>query len=353
MTVPAQSEAARRCAATSDGKKGQKEKCSSAAAKVGEGHTRIQVPEGQVLPGSAIELREMANEAVGKGEHEKAIHLYTMAVDIVTKSMPRDRDGIASDADLVASNKASDGELARLLSNRSFMYVKVQDFEAAVEDADACTRADPTFEKGHLRLMVALEALGVPLEQRLLACENGLAACPESELLVKRKWQLKKALADCPAGIPSSIPGKGGETSMVAGRGSSAIEETRRLADDPTSPYHAAAAADYGASLAVGAHGLEKNVEEAERYLRIGAKGGESVAHFHLGRLMLESGRPADGAEELRLSAEAGNEQAAEMLQRLAAEAQAKQAEAREKLEALAATGDVRAIEMLKEFCGA
>ena len=41
---------------------------------------------------------------------------------------------------------------------------------------------------------------------------------------------------------------------------------TRRAADDEADPRRGLACGDLGSALAVGAHGLEKDVEEAERY---------------------------------------------------------------------------------------
>mmetsp|Transcript_7222 Transcript_7222/g.20028 ORF Transcript_7222/g.20028 Transcript_7222/m.20028 type:complete len:342 (-) Transcript_7222:100-1125(-) len=292
--------------------------------------------EGQVLPGSAEELRELANEALKCSEVTKATHLYTMAIDLLSKGIPRDQNGIAADADLLALNKSSSGQLAKLLSNRSLAHLKQGDAEAAAEDADACTRADPTFEKGHLRLLAALEALGAALPQQLEACDRALGACPESELLVTRKWRLKKAIAEQPRPDEAST--------------AEAIAEAQRLADDPSDPRRAAAAADLGSVLAAGAHGQQKDTRRAEHYLRIGAEGGEVAAQRNLGLLLLELGRPAEAAQELSRAASAGDEQAADALHQLLAETRQKEAEARAKLEELAETGDVRALEMLGEF---
>mmetsp|Transcript_29754 Transcript_29754/g.91595 ORF Transcript_29754/g.91595 Transcript_29754/m.91595 type:complete len:305 (-) Transcript_29754:97-1011(-) len=262
-------------------------------------HTPIQVEKGQVLPGSAEELRAMANEAVGSGDVAKAAHLYTMAIDLLAKGMRRDQDGAAAEADLRALNRSSGGQLAKLLSNRSMVYLRQQDVEAAIEDAETCTRADPEFEKGHMRLVAALEAAGAPLSRQLQAVEAGLVSCPGSEMLVTRKWRLKKALAAQPA--PEQ--GEGGQPEQGP-----SIAETQHLADDPSDPRHIMAAADLGSVLAVGSHGLEKDVQKAERYLRVGSRGGDVGAQRNLGLLLLELRRPAEAAEELRAAAAAGDE---------------------------------------------
>lgn len=299
---------------------------------------------GHVLPGSASELREMANEAARSGDHTKAVHLYTMAIDVVAKGMPRDKEGKATDANLLKANRSSDGELAKLLSNRSHMYLKQGDLEAAIEDAQTCTRADPAFEKGHLRLAVALEAAGAPVKEQLGACERGLEGCPDSQVLVSRKWRLKKAVAQLPAEDAERSKAEPG------GAVGSDVESARRIADDPSEPRRAMAAADLGSIFAVGAYGLEKDVVEAEKYLRIGCDGGDVGAQRNLGLLLLELGRVEEALVELRGAMEAGDEQAAATLQQLQSEAQCREQEAMQKLEELAAQGDARAVEMLKEF---
>eukprot|EP00413_Alexandrium_margalefii_P008130 CAMPEP_0204526060 /NCGR_PEP_ID=MMETSP0661-20131031/8236_1 /ASSEMBLY_ACC=CAM_ASM_000606 /TAXON_ID=109239 /ORGANISM="Alexandrium margalefi, Strain AMGDE01CS-322" /LENGTH=350 /DNA_ID=CAMNT_0051531887 /DNA_START=39 /DNA_END=1091 /DNA_ORIENTATION=+ len=309
-------------------------------------HTPIQTPEGQVLPGSADELKEMANGALNSGQIVKAVHLYTMAIDLLARDMPRDQNGVASDANLQAWNKSSSGQLAKLLSNRSMAYLKQGDTEAAIEDADACTRADPAFEKGHLRLAVALESAAAPLPQQLEACERAVEACPTSQPLVARKWRLKKAAATQPTAPGPQDTGAG----AGAGVAPTAVEEAQRLADDESDSRRAAAAADLGAVLAVGAHGLQKDLHRAEHYLRIGSAGGEIAAQRRLGLLLLELGRPVEAAQELTAAAAAGDEEAADTLRQLVGEASQKEVEARAKLEEMAEGGDVRAQQMLEEL---
>merc|ERR1711972_1025311 len=75
-----------------------------------------------------------------------------MAIDLLAKGMPRDANGHAAVADLRALNKTSEGQLVDLLSGRSHVYLKQGDMLASIEDAETCTNADPSYEKGHLRL---------------------------------------------------------------------------------------------------------------------------------------------------------------------------------------------------------
>merc|ERR1711912_177749 len=104
--------------------------------------------KGAVLSGEVQELHTTAKDAVRTGDHTKAAHFYTMAIDVLAKGMKRDSSGVACDADLLALNKSSNGLLAELLCGRSHVYLRQNDLDAAVEDAETCTRADPYFEKG-------------------------------------------------------------------------------------------------------------------------------------------------------------------------------------------------------------
>jgi len=273
----------------------------------------------------------------------KAVHFYTMAIDLLAKGMSRDSNGRASDADLQSLNKSSEGKLAEMLSGRSHCYLRQKDLEAAVEDAESCTRADPSSEKGQLRFLVALEAAGVDLKAQLEACEGAVEACPGSEPLVARKWRLKKAIAERAAGGYNGLKETPGDAAWT-------IADTRRVADDESNPRRAMAAVDLGRSYATGAHGLQKDLQQAARYLRLGCPAGDVSAQRDLGLVLLDLGQPAEAAEELRQAANAGDEDAAVVLQQLASEAQAKEAEARAKLKELAELGDPRAMRMLEEL---
>lgn len=322
------------------GKKNKK--CCSAAAATGA-HTPIQAQAGQVLPGSPQDLLVMATEATRNGNDAKAAHFYTMALDSLAKGMKRDSQGVASDSDLLALNKASNGQLAEMLAGRSHVYLRQGDVAASVEDAETCVRADPAFEKGQLRLMVAYEKAAVPLQRQLEVCEMALEGCPGSELLIRRKWRLKKAIAEQPAS--NQVPEQ-----EQAHQEPWTIEMTRRIADDPQDHRRALAAADLGMALLTGTHGMSKDLEEAERYLRLGCSGADAAAQRGLGLLLLELERPAEAADALKIAAEVGDEEAAAILQDLAAQANAQMAEARAKLQHMADMGDLRARKMLEDF---
>jgi len=292
---------------------------------------------GEVLSGDSSELRARAKEALERGDDNTASRLYTMAIDLVARDMPRNANGVASAANLFSCNGSSGGELAKLLSNRSLVYLKQGDVPAALEDAETCTLADPSFEKGYMRLVAALEASGAPLEKQLEACERGLEQCPGGEMLTSRKWRLKKAFAS---------KAEGHDTPVVESR----IHEIMRIANDESHPRRAEAAADLGSCFAVGSHGVDKDVERAERFLRVGAEGGEITAMRNLGVLLLQTERPGEAAERLREATLAGDEQAADLLRQLADEAASREEDSLAKLRAMAEDGDQRAVEMLAEW---
>ena len=125
----------------------------------------------------------------------------------------------------------------------------------------------------------------------------------------------------------------------------------RKIADDPSDPRRAMAAGDVGSAFAVGAYGLPKDVALAQRYLRIGAAGGDAGSQRCLGLLLLEEGgAPEEAAEFLSMAAQQGDEQAADVLAQLGKEADEKRKAAMFKLRALASGGDLRAKEMLVQL---
>ena len=253
-----------------------------------------------MLPSNAPELHQSGNEALQQGDAKKACHMYTLAIDMLTRGLEIDEDGVAGAADLYACNQSTNGELAKLLSNRSLANLRRGDHSAAVEDADACVKADTTIEKGHMRLILALEASGATLQAQYEVCERGLAACPDGPLLRGRKDRLAKAIARQPAQAAIDGAGVPVDTATDCNSAISAIEATRKVADDSTDPRQAMAAADLGAALAVGAHGLEQDAVAAERYLRIGVEGGDISAQRNLGLLLIkDSSRVVDGAQQL------------------------------------------------------
>lgn len=112
----------------------------------------------------------------------------------------------------------------------------------------------------------------------------------------------------------------------------------------------AIACGDYGSALAVGAHGLTKDVVEGEKYLQMGQAAGDIASSLNLGMLLLELDRPEGAAEALRVAAEAGSEEAGHRLRQLALEADKKKEQLMGTLKARASAGDEKARAMLQQF---
>ena len=309
--------------------------------------------------GSVTALRDAGNAAVGTKDFKKACHLYTLALDSLanTHGLARDESGRALPAHLYGCNQSSGGILGKLLSNRSLTHLRLGDGAAALDDAVACVHADPSFEKGHLRVFQALQAQNASHDEQLEAVKRGIAACPEGELLQLQEKRLRDEAAareqqqqqqQPPCTPPHKTkPGNAGDTATK--HAEDVLAETKRVAEDPQDPRHFMAAGDLGAALAVGAHGAPRDVERAETYLRRGAQ-GDVVAKRNLGLLLIETGRAAEAAPFLNDAAQSGDEEAMATLAHLCQEAEAKQLEAREKLIEMASAGDPRAAEMLREL---
>ncbi len=296
-------------------------------------HTKISAEHGHVVADSPASLKEAGNAALAARDLKRATHMYTLGIDLLLGERARAGAAALTSAEWYALSAGSEGVLHQLLSNRSYVHLSQGDAAAAAEDATYCTMASPGFAKGHLRLQAALEALERPASERRAACARALRACPGSA-------QLREAMASLPEEAAEA------EAAELAAQ----LDATRRCAEDPMDPRRHMASGDWGSILATGAHGVEKDVVAAERYLRAGADGGDAPSQRNLGMLLLELDRPEEAAEQLRAAASAGDEQAAETLRQLADEAARKVERARFQLGVLASQGDERAIEMLRQL---
>ena len=328
--------------------------------------TKIDGKHGQIDANSPADLKELGSKALAEGDVNRATHMYTLAIDMAVAQ--HGKEAPETQAAWMALDAASGGVVHALLSNRSLTLLKADDAMGAADDAEHCCLAKPDFAKGHLRLLAALSASKSPLDARRRACTRGLRACPSNkELQAARSFldaEAKQAAAEAAAAAASE--GGGAATAAAVPAASVGISmgmddetdeamqiaATRLVADDPADPRRAMAAGDVGSALAVGAYGLTRDVEEAERYLRIGADGGDAAAMRNLGLLLLETSpeRAGEAAEHLRDAARRGDEDAAGALSSLSNEARQKQEQALFKLRAMASAGDARAVEMLKAF---
>jgi len=293
--------------------------------------TKIDAEQGSVDANSPMSLKEAGNAALEAGDVARATHMYTLGVDMVLGD-----HATAESIDWYELDRKSDGGglLHALLSNRSLAHYKQKDFAAAIDDAERCVQACPDFARGHIRLLSALKAERKPLQEQREACSRGLRACPSCEELQQANIEL--------AGDSSSV----NDDEEVA----KVMEVTRRIANDPRDPKHAMAAGDLGSALAVGAHGEEQNLVEAEKFLRIGAKGGDAASQRNLGLLLLDLQQAGEAAQHLQAAATQGDDHAAEVLTALRKEAEQKAAAARFQLSLLASQGDERAKAMLEQL---
>jgi len=90
-------------------------------------------PENGSIVSDPIQLKLKAAEAVKSKEYKRACHMYTLALDILLSDVKE--DGTTEWAEV---DTKSDGLLHILLSNRSFTYYKLGDFNSAVADAEHC-----------------------------------------------------------------------------------------------------------------------------------------------------------------------------------------------------------------------
>ena len=311
-------------------------------------HSKIDAKHGQVDAHSPSVLKEAGNDAARCGDWTRATHMYTLALDMIVK-------GKASDdaADWYALDCESKGLAHVLCSNRSLSHLNSNDFASAAEDAEHACLARPDFVKAHLRLLAALKAGDAPLEERRAACARGLRACPRAQELIDVKMQLDAEAGDEPCEVAEDAKESASTLAKERLLREQQVAAAKLIADDESDRRRAMAAGDYGSALALGAHGVAKDLELAEHYLKIGADGGDAGACRNLGFLLLEtpgSERAAEAAEYLRKGAELGDERAAEALEALHKEANQKREAALFKLRALAANGDARAKEMLEEL---
>ena len=112
------------------------------------------------------------------------------------------------------------------------------------------------------------------MEERREACARGRRACPTSHELRDAQAQL-----DAEAGVDPAAATGAAEVAALAAQ----LAATRLIADDPAHGQNALAAGDLGSALALGAYGAPKDLAQAERYLRIGAAGGDVGAQRNLG----------------------------------------------------------------------
>jgi tetratricopeptide (TPR) repeat protein len=132
---------------------------------------------------SALELKDLGNEAFKSGNHAKALDLYSEAISKAT----RDTDN------------TDDNNIHLIFSNRAAAYLSLQRFEEALVDCDKVLELSPRFTKGYLRKTMALRGLGrkkeaLEVAKTGLALEDSAAAAGQPELS-KLSASIEKELA--------------------------------------------------------------------------------------------------------------------------------------------------------------
>lgn len=294
--------------------------------------SKIDPNHAHVDAQSPLSLKEEGAKAYKMGQMERACHMWTLAMDMLLTSNDDDAKGKS----LFEIDLLHKGLLHQLLSNRALVHTKTCDYAAAIDDAEKCCQAAPGFEKGHLRLLDAMVGLGASKEERRAACRRAVNACPTSKELEDLMDELSGGPADDNAAADAEVAAQ--------------VEATKKIADDAKDPRCAMAAGDLGSLYAVGAHGLAQDLALAERYLGIGAAGGDAASQRNLGLLLLDTGRHAQGADSLRQAAAQGDEEAQRVLSQVGEEAKQKALEAKMQLGLLASQGDQRAAQLLQEL---
>ena len=85
-------------------------------------HMPLQAAPGLegALPTTPTALRELGNEAVTSKSFKRAVHVFTLGINIASSGMPCDKEGNAeSPAALAAANAKSEGELWRGCKGRA------------------------------------------------------------------------------------------------------------------------------------------------------------------------------------------------------------------------------------------
>ncbi|KAL1921947.1 uncharacterized protein VTP21DRAFT_10589 [Calcarisporiella thermophila] len=150
----------------------------------------LKQTNGQVPPPNSVhpvlgtqitKLKDEGNQKYRAGQHEEAVRLYTLAIDM-SYARP-----------LWEPHMFVREELSVLLGNRAAAYLAMGDFVKAYVDAEIAIRAKPPYSKAHFRKGKAL--LGLKRYQEAIqAFEIGLQVDPKSDELQKGLKEAKELL---------------------------------------------------------------------------------------------------------------------------------------------------------------
>ncbi|SPO27171.1 probable STI1 - Hsp90 cochaperone [Ustilago trichophora] len=129
---------------------------------------------------SVAELKAKGNAAFAAKDYEGAIQNYN---------------------DAIAAASSAEDNVHVLYSNRSACYAGLRDWSKALDDAEACIKANPSFAKGYGRKGAALHGAR-KLEDAVDAYETGLKIAPEDAGLKKGLTDVKRAVENEAANGP-------------------------------------------------------------------------------------------------------------------------------------------------------
>ena len=129
------------------------------------------IPDITYDPQKAVEFKNQGNQALGQGNTDEAIRLYTEAIKC-------------------------DPSQYVFYSNRSAAYTKKEDYDNAIKDAEKAISLNPSFPKSYSRLGFALWKLG-RIEEARQAYQRGIRSCTDNQAL-------KENLASLDQSNPSS-----------------------------------------------------------------------------------------------------------------------------------------------------
>ncbi len=127
---------------------------------------------------SVAELKAKGNAAFAAKDYQGAIQNYN---------------------DAIAAAASPEDAVHVLYSNRSACYAGLRDWNKALEDAESCIKANPSFAKGYGRKGAALHGAR-KLEEAVDAYDAGLKIAPEDAGLKKGLADVKRAVENEAAG---------------------------------------------------------------------------------------------------------------------------------------------------------
>lgn len=127
---------------------------------------------------SAEEFKAQGNQAAKEGRLADAIDCYTKAINI-------------------------DGSNHVYYSNRANIYHQLEDYDAAIADAEKCIELKPSFGKGFLRKADALAATG-KREEAMEVLRDGIESCGNTEPLLSQRLSSLEASTGGFGGAPGA-----------------------------------------------------------------------------------------------------------------------------------------------------